>query len=77
MKNEMDTVLKRALHYVECYSLQFPHSGAQDVVIELQNEITKVNNTSLLDTLNISKDAIWGDNKKPEFNQAEGNTDEE
>ncbi|MEE8597936.1 MAG: hypothetical protein V3S69_00160 [Dehalococcoidales bacterium] len=31
----MNTVLQRALHYVECYHLQFPHSGAGTVAVEL------------------------------------------
>ena len=35
-ENSMDTVLKRALHYVECYDLQFPTSGAGWVAAELK-----------------------------------------
>lgn len=38
-ENEMDTVLKRALHYVECYALHWPDSGASDVAEELRQEI--------------------------------------
>lgn len=39
MENKMDTVLERALHYVECYALYWPNSGAEDVAEELRQEI--------------------------------------
>lgn len=39
MENEMDTVLKRALHYVQCYTMHWPTSGASDVAEELRQEI--------------------------------------
>ena len=38
-ENNMDTVLKRALHYVECYDMHFPQSGADAVVAELRADI--------------------------------------
>ena len=39
MENEMNTVLKRALHYVQCYAVHWPTSGASDVAEELRQEI--------------------------------------
>ena len=33
--NDMSTPIHRALHYVECYALHFPDSGARDVAEEL------------------------------------------
>ena len=38
-KNEMTTLLRRALHYVECYQDQFPSSGAKFVAEELFERI--------------------------------------
>ena len=39
IENKMDTVLKRALYYVECYALYWPNSGAEGVAEELRQEI--------------------------------------
>ena len=33
--NDMSTPIHRALHYVKCYALHFPDSGARDVAEEL------------------------------------------
>ncbi|MGI9307221.1 MAG: AAA family ATPase [Gammaproteobacteria bacterium] len=38
-ENEMDTTLKRALHYVECYHSHWPTSGARYVAEELRQAI--------------------------------------
>ena len=44
--NDMSTPIHRALHYVECYALHFPDSGARDVAEELlsllENRLTPV-----------------------------------
>lgn len=40
-ENEMDTVLKRALHYLECYAALYPLSGADAVETELRQLITE------------------------------------
>jgi hypothetical protein len=37
MENTMQTLTERALHYVECYALHFPNSGAGDVADELRS----------------------------------------
>lgn len=37
--NQMDTPLERALHYVECYAMHFPTSGADGVAKELKELI--------------------------------------
>jgi hypothetical protein len=41
-ENEMDTLLKRALHYTQCYDMHFPTSGASDVIKELIEEIHRL-----------------------------------
>ena len=44
--NDMSSPIHRALHYVECYALHFPDSGARDVAQELlsllENRLTPV-----------------------------------
>lgn len=35
--NDMSTPIHRALHYVECYALHFPYSGAEDIALELSS----------------------------------------
>lgn len=36
-ENDMSTPIHRALHYVECYELQFPGSGARQTATELRS----------------------------------------
>jgi hypothetical protein len=44
-ENDMSTPIHRALHYVECYALFFPHSGAKDVAQELLSLLTEERST--------------------------------
>ena len=39
MINDMMTIEQKALHYVECYDLHFPDSGAGEVAKELRKSI--------------------------------------
>ena len=40
-ENDMSTPVHRALHYVQCYALRFPTSGADEVTLELLSLLTK------------------------------------
>jgi len=56
--NDMSTPTRRALHYVHCYHLHFPNSGALDVALELLEIAQKEEGKQIRDAeLNVHTDA--------------------